>query len=177
MLQRDLLESFARAFVGRRDDYALQLDTGRYVRVGQLLALDTLYQHLAGKITLGTYVIDEYGLCRFAVFDSDMADGLVQLQGVQCDLANDGIASHLEQSRRGGHLWVLLAQPVQPAEVRAWLLPYCPAGVEFYPKQDQATGAGYGSLIRVPLGIHRMSGKRYPFVETDVIAGARPVAS
>jgi hypothetical protein len=35
--------------------------------------------------------------------------------------------------------------------------------MEFYPKQDE--GQGYGSLIRLPLGIHRKSGQRYPFVE------------
>lgn len=38
----------------------------------------------------------------------------------------------------------------------------CPKGIEFYPKQ--AEGAGYGSLIRLPLGVHLRSGRRYPFV-------------
>jgi hypothetical protein len=35
--------------------------------------------------------------------------------------------------------------------------------MEFYPKQDE--GKGYGSLIRLPWGVHRKSGERYPFVE------------
>jgi hypothetical protein len=35
--------------------------------------------------------------------------------------------------------------------------------MEFYPKQDESKG--YGSLIRLPLGVHRKSGQRYHFVE------------
>jgi len=47
---------------------------------------------------------------------------------------------------------------------RAWLLPFCPAGVEFYPKQEAASWEHPGSLIRLPLGVHLRSGERYPFV-------------
>jgi TOTE conflict system, Archaeo-Eukaryotic Primase domain len=119
--------------------------------------------------TMGTYVIDEQGACHFVVFDADSLDGLVQLLGVQRRLAADGVASALEGSRRGGHLWVWFAAPLAPALVRRWLLPYCPAGVEFYPKRDWATWEEPGSLVRVPLGVHRLSGRRYPFL---VPAGA-----
>jgi hypothetical protein len=42
---------------------------------------------------------------------------------------------------------------------------------ELYPKQGH--GKGIGSLIRVPLGIHRRSGRRYPFVGAHL----KPVAS
>jgi len=57
---------------------------------------------------------------------------------------------------------VLLNDMVPASVLRRWLLPSCPAGVEFYPKQDE--GNGYGSLIRLPLGVHRLSGRRYPFL-------------
>src|SRR5690348_5748346 len=109
-------------------------------------------------------VIDEGGTCHFAVFGADSLDGLVQLLGVQRRLAADGIDSALEGSRRGGHLRVWFASPVAPDLVRRWLLPYCPAGVEFYPKQDAASFAHPGSLVRVPFGVHRLSGRRYPFL-------------
>lgn len=162
-IQRDDLAHYARLFVGRRNDYALQRENGRYRRAFERLTLDILQAHIVGLHTLATYVIDERGLCRFAVYDSDQAEGLDILAGVQLHLANDGITSYLERSRRGGHLWVLLEQPARASTVRAWLLPYCPPDVEFYPKQDES-GAGIGSLIRLPLGVHRLSGRRYPFV-------------
>ena len=36
-------------------------------------------------------------------------------------------------------------------------------GIELYPKQDELR-TGPGSLVRLPLGVHRKSGRRYPFV-------------
>lgn len=163
MIDSATLTQFARLFVSRRDDYALQRETGRYVRVGAPVSAAALSRHLAGIETMGTYVIDEGGLCRFAVYDADRPDGLSMLAGVQARLAADGVPSYLECSRRGGHLWVLFSRRVQALLVRRWLLLYCPADVEFYPKQDEI-GQGYGSLIRLPLGVHRLSGRRYPFV-------------
>jgi hypothetical protein len=163
MITDSLLNEYSRMFVSRRDDYAIQQPSGRYLRVGRPLAKIALLNHLNGAESLGTYVIDERGRCRFAVFDADSHNGLDVLLGVQGQLANDGIPSYLERSRRGGHLWVLLQLPVLASHVRSFLLPYCPAGVEFYPKQDE--GKGYGSLIRLPLGVHLLSGCCYPFVE------------
>ncbi|GHO69786.1 hypothetical protein KSC_086780 [Ktedonobacter sp. SOSP1-52] len=157
------VDVLASACIGRRNDYALQTAEGRYYRVGQPLTYDLLHLHLAGHYTLGTYVIDESGCCQFAVFDCDKRGGLVDLVGIQEQLVADGIVSYLEASRRGGHLWVFLASPVSPAQLRRWLLPYCPSEIEFYPKQDTA-GDGFGSLIRVPLGVHRLTGEWYPFV-------------
>src|SRR5947209_6176718 len=125
--------------IGRRNDYALQQGNGRYLRVGSAVTLDALRGHVAGLNTIGTYVIDAQGGTRFAVFDADSLDGLVQLLAVQRRLAADGVASALEGSRRGAHLWVFFAAALAAATVRRWLLPYCPAGVEFYPKRDWAT--------------------------------------
>jgi len=48
--------------------------------------------------------------------------------------------------------------------VRAWLLPFCPAGVEFYPKQEAASWEHPGSLIRLPWVCICDPGERYPFV-------------
>lgn len=160
----DQLRTFARLCIGRQDDFALQRGDGGYYRVGRLLTSDDLHLHLEGQQTIGTYLITERGLCRFAVFDADSAAGLVELLSVQSRLRLDGIASYLEGSRRGGHLRIFLAAPAPAALVRRWLLPYCPAGVEFYPKQESASFECPGSLMRVPFGVHLLSGRRYPFV-------------
>ena len=159
-----LLDPFISCCVGRRNDYALQVPDGRYTRVGRDLTYETLFWHLEGTQTLGTYVISELNDCRFAVFDSDAPTGLFDLAVVQMNLTTNGIPSYLELSRRGAHLWVFLSEPTSPVLVRTWLLPFCPAGVEFYPKQEAASWEHPGSLIRLPLGIHLRSGERYPFV-------------
>ena len=149
-------------FIGRQSDYALQTSNGRYRRVGFPVSLEVVQAHLDGSCTMGSYVIDERGRCFFAVFDADQEGGLLVLAELRRTLARDGIPSYLEASRRGGHLWVFLDTPAPAWAVRKWLLPFCPPGVEFYPKQDETDGVG--SLIRVPLGVHRLSGRRYPFV-------------
>jgi hypothetical protein len=163
-ISRSQLDPFISCCVGRSDDYAFQLRDGRYLRADTPLTYDELFAHLQGRYTLGTYVITERNLCRFAVFDSDAPTGLFDLAGLQMNLAVSGIPSYLELSRRGAHLWVFFFEPLSPVLVRAWLLPYAPAGVEFYPKQDQASWEHPGCLIRLPLGVHLRSGERYPFV-------------
>ncbi len=161
---KTMLDGLMLTCIGRHDDYAIQQPNGRYVRAGVPLTYQVLYQHVQGVQSIGTYVIDEEGCCRFAVYDGDGSLGLEDLYGVQLYLASDGVPSYLEQSRRGGHLWVFLAVPTPAPLVRAWLLPYCPANVEFYPKQETASYEAPGSLIRVPFGVHQRSGQRYPFV-------------
>src|SRR5712691_4332632 len=164
VLSERYLQLLAARCIGRRNDYALQQENGRYLRVSAAVTLDALRRHVAGLETMGAYVIDEQESCHFAVFDADSLDGLVQLLGVQRRLAADGIDSALEGSRRGGHLRVFFASAVAPGLVRRWLLPYCPDGVEFYPKRDWATWEEPGSLMRVPFGVHRLTGRRYPFL-------------
>ena len=165
-LPAGLMAAYASLFVHRWDDYAVQQRDGSYWRVAEPLSLPLLAAHLGGRWTLGTYLLDRASCCSFAVFDADQEDGLVQLAVLSRELGLQGIPTVLEASRRGGHLWVYLAEPTPAALVRAWLLPYALAlGVELYPKQDVLAPGGSGSLIRLPLGVHRQSRGWYPFVE------------
>src|SRR5258708_5774453 len=174
MISDALLRSFVGRFLSRRDDYAVQQMSGRYLRAGRPLLQRTLCDHFDGAQSLGTYVMDERGLCRYAVFDADAPNGLDVLLDLYGWLADDGVPSYLEASRRGGHLWVLFDALYRASDVRRWLLPSCPAEVEFYPKQDE--GVGYGSLIRLPFGVHLRSGRRYPFLAWSDGCDLVPVA-
>jgi hypothetical protein len=157
--------------VGRRDDHAIQQPGGRYVRTFRPLTLTILADHLAGRATVGTYVLSEKKECSFATFDADGVDGMQTLRDLRAELASQGHCAYLERSRRGGHLWLFFSEPVSAERVRAWLWPLAAArDLELFPKQSG--GEGIGSLIRLPLGIHQRSGKRYPFVDADL----RPVA-
>jgi hypothetical protein len=158
--------AYASLFVHRWDTYAVQQRDGSYIRVGsEPLSFSLLAAHLSGQITLGTYLLDAQGTCAFAVFDDDREDGLMWLAVLAGELAREGIATMLEASRRGGHLWAHLAEPTPASLVRAWLLPYAQDfHMELYPKQDALDRGLWGSLIRLPLGVHQRSRGWYPFV-------------
>ncbi|GER90508.1 hypothetical protein KDW_46700 [Dictyobacter vulcani] len=117
------LPAYTDVFVGRRDDYAIQLPNGSYRRAGRPLTNANLLNHLLGRQTYGTYVMDDDGQCRFAVFDADTEDGIDRILSIHDRLAAQGIVSYVERSRRGGHLWIFFIRPVPASWVRAWLLP------------------------------------------------------
>jgi len=59
--------------------------------------------------------------------DSDASTGLLDLAAVQMNLIKNGIPSYW--SYRGVVLTlVFFSEPISPVLVRAWLLPFCPAG-------------------------------------------------
>jgi len=162
----ELVAAYASLFVHCWEHYAVQQRDGSYWRVPEPLLLSLLAAHLAGRWTLGTYLLDQHSACTFAVFDADHEDGLECLAELAGELLRHAVPTVLEASRRGGHLWVHLVEPTSAYVVRAWLLPYAmAAGVELYPKQDWLAPGGSGSLIRLPLGVHRQSRGWYPFVQ------------
>ena len=170
-MEQDALECLWTC-VGRRSDYAVQQRDGRYFRAKRPVTNAVLARHLAGQMCIGTYVRDEKGHCSFAVFDADQTNGLAVLANLQAELASQGFPTYLERSRRGGHLWLFLQEPCPPELLRAWLLPLAEARhLELFPKQSG--NRGIGSLIRLPLGVHQRSGKRYPFLTSDFQPVAR----
>jgi hypothetical protein len=92
-------------------------------------------------------------------------------------LAKSRITSYLEPSRRGGHLW-FFTEELPGFQIRRfatqllgeYAIPLARQrrpGIEIYPKQDRPEADGYGSLVRLPLGVHRITGKRYHFVDLE----------
>jgi len=156
----------AQRFIQRWDVHALQLKDGRYACVREQLNVDHLYAHLQGKITLGTYLLNQESKVRFIVLDNDAQDGWSYLLRCGATLARHKIPAYLEKSRRGGHFWIFFEGPLKGASARAFaqaiLAEFGFGGFEIYPKQDTA-GKGPGSLIRLPFGVHQLTGNRYGF--------------
>jgi hypothetical protein len=154
----------AQRFVQRWGLHALQLDNGRYVCVHEPLNVGHLLDHLRGEITLGTYLLDQDSRARFLVLDADDAQAWEDLGHLAKALAEEDVPTYLERSRRGGHLWLFLGEGVGGREARAFgkglLAAHRIEGVELYPKQDQIAD-GPGSLIRMPFGVHRLTGQGY----------------
>ncbi|MBO0784162.1 MAG: hypothetical protein J2P37_35595 [Ktedonobacteraceae bacterium] len=163
-LSADLVQAYCSLFVHCWDTYAVQHLDGSYARSRARLSPALIIGHLQGRFTLGAYLLDALDTCISAIFDDDRSDGLLYVNALAAELEAQGVWSLPEASRRGAHLRVFLAEPTPAAWVRAWLLPYAQAwGMELYPKQDRLS-TGPGSLVRLPLGIHRQTGGWYPFL-------------
>jgi hypothetical protein len=124
-------------------------------------------QHIEGKITLGAYALDAESHAQWVCFDADDEGEWSELWQFAKRLKMAGLNPYIELSRRGGHLW-LFTPHMTGTDTRKFALQLAkvhelPEGIELYPKQDELT-TGVGSLVRLPLGIHRKSGKRYHFI-------------
>lgn len=183
----EMAVEYARWFVNRRA-YVLQWKTphpatGRhyYYRprkqgnpVG--LAPRDIQRHLAGQITLGIYAINpSTQRVKWMAIDADYRKALEDLLKLQFELGSNGIQAALEQSRRGGHLWIFFEKPVLASHARVYIRHLAKRlsvevkgsgsgdGIELFPKQDSIEEGQFGNAIRAPLGVHRAANRRYWF--------------
>ncbi len=161
-----MVKSYASTFIQRADCYPLQLEDGSYATIKKPFSLNLVIAHLQGRLTLGAYALDENHTARWVCFDADTPDQWTATQTFAKQLEGDGIPAYLENSRRGGHCW-LFTPPLEGKAIRQFakqlLTRYDLEKMEIYPKQDKLV-TGTGSLVRLPLGIHRKTGKRYSFI-------------
>jgi hypothetical protein len=164
-------ETYSRIFIQRPDAFAQQSPRGSYYLRRHPVTPEVVRAHLEGRITAGWYAPDPQNLTRWVCLDADRPDGLAQLQEAWTQLDRRGISAELERSRRGGHLWVLF-EPMRARIARRLVLGALPdlMGIEVFPKQDEIAAGGYGSLVRGPQGVHRLTGEWYPFVDPISLA-------
>lgn len=147
---------------------------GSYRTIKQPLIPSVLLDHVLGRVTMGVYALDENSIARWLCLDADNTEDWHKLYRLGRTLSQQGIIPYLETSRRGGHLW-LFTDSMPGVEMRQFgrqLIHEHELGdIELYPKQDKLT-TGVGSLVRLPLGIHRKTGRRYHFITPE----GRPLA-
>lgn len=144
------------------------------------LSTATLRKHLEGEITIALYAINPRSQrCKWVAIDADYPDALEHLLHLQWELRQDGIEAGLENSRRGGHLWIFAAEPLLARDCRLYILNLAKRlqvpvkgsgqgeGIELFPKQDSVPAGEFGNALRAPLGIHRATDKRYWFYGAD----------
>lgn len=182
----EMAQEYGRWFINRRA-YTRQSDrphaeSGRHYyfrpRDGGELSPDfrEIRRHLAGEITLGIYAVNPQSQrVKWMAIDADYREALADLLKLQYELQQDGVQAALEQSRRGGHLWILFAEPVLARQARVYIRHLAERlrvevkrggsedGIELFPKQDRLKEGQFGNAIRAPLGIHRAVGRRYWF--------------
>jgi hypothetical protein len=189
-VSRETASNFMRLFVNRRA-YGVQafrslsngsvpyyLARDRQTKEPKLLDADVVRMHLNGETTINLFAITpETQRSKWVAIDADFDGAMESLIELQRELRHDGIEAALEQSRRGGHLWMFCETPLLAAECRIYIynlalrlgIPVkCGGlkdGVEVFPRQDRVEEGVYGNAIRAPLGVHRKTDLRYWFQE------------
>jgi len=184
-----LVKIYTDLFVNRRA-YTLQsmrphAESGRhcYYRPKQresgapsLLTERTIADHLEGRITIGLYAINPLNQrCKWVAIDADYSTAMDDLIKLQYQLTQDRVESALEMSKRGGHLWILLALPLLARKCRLYIYDLAQKlgvpvkgsglaeGIEVFPKHDEIEEGAFGNALRGPLGIHRGAKRRFWF--------------
>jgi hypothetical protein len=152
-----------------------------YIKQTRPLDLGTVRMHLNGDITISLYAINPQTQCsKWVAIDADFDGSLEALFHLQWELKQDGVEAALEQSRRGGHLWIFGENPLLASQCRVYIYNLAlrlgvpvkggglKDGIEVFPRQDQIETGAYGNAIRAPLGVHRKSNRRYWFYEADI---------
>lgn len=166
-----------------------------YTPIRQPLSHRVIQNHLQGNHTIGVYPIRLDGTVNFVALDLDLPKSLTLRQTpddeiwqqalenlhtfalrLQAEGSKRGLTTYLEDSGgKGRHLWCFLASPLTARLARklgqlwaewAGALPpqVC---LELFPKQASLQPDQLGNLIKLPLGIHRGSGRRAEFLDSS----------
>ncbi|MGO9436997.1 MAG: TOTE conflict system archaeo-eukaryotic primase domain-containing protein [Terracidiphilus sp.] len=133
-VNREAANNFMRLFVNRRA-YAIQAERplpngsvpyypARDWKTKEPKPLDegVVRMHLNGDITVSLYAINpETQRSKWVAIDADFDGSLESLFQLQWELKQDGVDAALEQSRRGGHLWIFAAEPLLASECRIYV--------------------------------------------------------
>jgi hypothetical protein len=191
-VSRELADQYIQLFVNR-PEYSMQASKPMMNgRIGWYLARDrnsgqprildtpTVASHINGDITINLYSTNpETQRSKWVAIDADYDGCMKDLLQLRYELKQDGIQAALEQSRRGGHLWIFGETPLLASECRIYIYNLAlrlgipvqggglRTGIEVFPKQDRLEEGEFGNAIRGPLGVHRRVRRRYWFIEAE----------
>ena len=125
----------------------------------------TVFAHLKGTQTIGTYAIREDDTTIFLATDFDGSGWEQDVVAFRAAARELGIQAEIERSRsgNGGHTWIFFSEPVSAREARQLgtvVVARAQAsrhamGLEtfdrFFPNQDTLPKGGFGNLIALPL--------------------------
>jgi len=173
-------DAFARQWAEREQDRQ------GYMPVHRPLGPADIAEHLAGSRTYGIYLLDQANMVHTGVIDVDLKKELRPpeiLQKNRDAVRRESVYLHqrlMERAKehgmtcisevsggKGYHYWFPVADPVLAAAMRRALFVLAAGlqedvscfALEIFPKQDQVQGKGFGNLVKLPLGIHRATGK------------------
>jgi hypothetical protein len=151
-------------FVGNPNHYAVQLPQGGYRPVRAPLTDAVLLDHARGVTTVGTYVVN-MDKARFIVWDIDVMD-LTLAKEVATRATLRGLTPGIEFSgRKGYHVWALFDEWLPAADLQRLgkdIAAEAGFNGEVFPKQGSVRDLG--SLVKLPLGKHAVSGQDSRFI-------------
>lgn len=163
-----------------------------YVPVRRPMQTADIRDHLSGRRTYGIYLMQSENMVSVGVIDIDMISKfrdrkltaaerhqlrregiylLGRLRELGAEKKMSGIAEF--SGGKGYHFWYPVRHPVPAKCMRASLYSIVDQlkndvtcfSMEVFPKQDSLSGKGYGNLVKLPLGIHRQTGKPSWFLD------------
>ena len=146
------------------------------------LSDSVIYDHLAGKQTVGVYPLLEDDSCYFLAVDFDEADWQQDAQAFMQSCDELGVPAALEISRsgKGAHSWVFFSGRVSARDARrlgtAVISHTCARTRQLrlasydrlFPNQDTMPKGGFGNLIALPLQKHPRESGCSVFVDTTL---------
>lgn len=163
-----------------------------YVPVRRALELEDVREHLLGHKTYGIYLLNSQSLVSVAALDMDVNKSIREnpkITAKQKDLLRrerDYILQRIPEiskehglncltefsGNKGFHFWYFFRPQVEAPKARTALQNIINLlkedvscfNLEVFPKQDKLSGKGLGNLVKLPLGIHRLSGKKSYFL-------------
>src|SRR3990167_7021040 len=170
-------------FVNRSDVYPEQLDGGKYTKHEKSFTIENIKEHMNGNRTYGTYQINpKTNQIKWVCFDFDgeNPDGeLPKAKALVERLKSRGFHPLLEFSgKKGYHVWIF-CEPIDAVWARNWGKKVGD-GIEYselFPKQDTVEGDGYGNLVKIPMGLHRGSGKRSLIFHPETLTPLEPASA
>lgn len=163
-----------------------------YVPVRRPMQVSDLRDHINGRRTYGIYLMQPGNLVSTGVIDIDLVsrfrdrklsaaerdqlrrEGLYMLGRIRELGAERNMVGLAEFSGgKGYHFWYPVREPVSAQWMRGALQSLVDQvkddiscfAFEVFPKQDKVSGKGFGNLVKLPLGIHRKTGKPSWFLD------------
>ena len=129
------------------------------------LSDQVIYDHLAGKQTIGVYPLLKDETCWFLAADFDKDLWLEDASVFRDVCRKMGVPTALERSRsgNGGHIWIFFQVPVPAVTARRLGYSILAQAIDrmqdcklysydrFFPNQDTLPKGGFGNLIALPL--------------------------
>jgi len=152
----------------------------------QLLPItdQVIFDHLAGRHTIGTYPLLSDDTCHFLAVDFDESDWREDVRAFiqSCRELDVPHAVEISRSGSGAHVWIFFADVVSARDARqlgSALISHACARTRqlklnsydrLFPNQDTLPNGGFGNLIALPLQKHRRARGATVFVDDDLRA-------
>ena len=161
------IEKIKDLFIIRNDTFAEQSPKSSYARIEQELTDADLTAHLDGKKTIGVYQLSPESRVKWVCYDFD-GDKLEEQEQHAKNLCmklrhTDKVEAILMEfsGKKGYHVWVFIEE-ADAASAKYWAEEVAEGyhQHEIFPKQGKLSDGKFGNLVKLPLGIHQVSGLR-----------------